>query len=136
MGESARPQCTAQLHSHLAVVSRSTHRAKKDGDQCLRAWQIAWMKQSRIVVPWSQGLHLRPATRLVRTAQGFHSTIRLKSGNKIADLGSIFSVLALYVTLGTPLDLEAVGDDEQAAAEAVERVFAAGDTLGETSEER
>jgi phosphotransferase system HPr-like phosphotransfer protein len=49
-------------------------------------------------------------------------------GDKIADLRSILSILALCATLGTALDLEAVGDDEQHAAEAVERVFSSRDS--------
>jgi phosphotransferase system HPr-like phosphotransfer protein len=49
-------------------------------------------------------------------------------GDKIADLRSILSILALCATLGTALDLEAVGDDEQHAAEAVERVFSSSDS--------
>ena len=85
------------------------------------------MKRSRIVVPWPEGLHLRPAAKLVRVARSFRSTVSLKCGDKIADLRSILSILALCATLGTPLDLEAVGDDEQDAAEAVERVFSASD---------
>jgi phosphotransferase system HPr (HPr) family protein len=73
---------------------------------------------------------------IVRTAQGLSSMIHLKRGNKIADLRSIFSVLALCAWLGTSLDLEAVGDDEQVADEAVERVFAVDDTPRELTEEQ
>ena len=80
------------------------------------------MKRSRIVVPWPEGLHLRPAARLVRVARGFRSTVSLKCGDRIADLRSILSILTLCATLGTPLELEAVGEDEEHAAEAVERV--------------
>jgi len=94
------------------------------------------MKHSRVVVRWPQGLHLRPAARLVRTAQSFRSAIHLKCGDRTADLRSIFSVLALCATFGMPMDIEAFGEDEQAAAEAVERVFTGGETLGETSEKR
>jgi phosphotransferase system HPr (HPr) family protein len=92
------------------------------------------MKRSRIVVPWPEGLHLRPATRLVRVAQGFRSTVSLKCGDRIADLRSILSLLALCATLGTALDLEAVGDDEQYAAEAVERVFSSSDSGGDQAD--
>jgi phosphotransferase system HPr (HPr) family protein len=91
-------------------------------------WSKTGMKRSRIVVPWPEGLHLRPAARLVRVAQGFRSTVSLKCGDRIADLRSILSILALCATLGTALDLEAVGDDEENAAEAVERVFSSIDS--------
>ena len=84
------------------------------------------MKRSRVIVPWSEGLHLRPAANLVRTTRSFRSTVLLKSGEKIADLRSILSIMALCATLGTPLELEATGEDEVDAADAVERVFNAG----------
>jgi phosphotransferase system HPr (HPr) family protein len=89
------------------------------------------MKTLRIIVPWPQGLHLRPAARLVRVARRFRSTILLKCGDNIADVRSILSILALCATLGTALDLEAVGDDEQHAVEAVEHVFSSGDRDGD-----
>lgn len=85
------------------------------------------VKTSRVVVPWSGGLHCRPAARLVTVARRFRCTLRLKAGSRCADLRSILSVLALCATMGTPLDLEAVGDDEQDAVQAVEQAFAADD---------
>ena len=83
------------------------------------------MKRSTVVVPWRDGLHLRPAAKLVRTAKNFHSTIFLKAGGKIADLRSIVSIISLCATMGATLDLEAMGDDEHDAVRAVERVFSA-----------
>ena len=81
------------------------------------------MKHSRVTVPWAEGLHLRYAVRLVKVAQGFSSTIILKCDGRIADLRSILSLVALCATLGTVLEVEAVGDDEQEAAQSVEQVF-------------
>ncbi|HEY8995464.1 MAG TPA: HPr family phosphocarrier protein, partial [Lacunisphaera sp.] len=78
------------------------------------------MKHAKVTVPWSEGLHLRRAAQLVRIAQRCRSRLRLKCGDQIADLRSIVSVLALCATMGTTLDLEAAGDDEQAAAQSVE----------------
>lgn len=81
------------------------------------------MKCSWVVIPWREGLHLRTAVKLVQVAKMFRSTIRLKCGGKIADLRSILSVIALCATMGTIIELEASGDDEQAAAQAIEQVF-------------
>ncbi|MFO1451342.1 MAG: HPr family phosphocarrier protein [Opitutaceae bacterium] len=81
------------------------------------------MKRSHVVVPWSHGLHLRPAAALVKAARRFRSAVLLRSGDKVADLRNILSIIALCATLGTPLAIEATGDDEQEAADAVERVF-------------
>jgi len=81
------------------------------------------MKRIKVTVPWSEGLHLRRAAQLVKVAQRFHSTLYLKCGGRIADLRSIVSIVALCATMGTALDLEASGDDEQEAARTVEQVF-------------
>jgi phosphotransferase system HPr (HPr) family protein len=81
------------------------------------------MKRSKVVVLWREGLHLRPAAALVQVAKQFRSVIHLRCGGKIADLRSILSVLALCATMGTGLDVEAAGDDEQDAIQAIEQVF-------------
>ena len=81
------------------------------------------MKRAKVVVLWHGGLHLRPAAKLVEVAKQFQSTVYLKCGGKIADLRSILSVLALCATMGTGLDIEVIGDDEQDAAQAIEQVF-------------
>ena len=54
-------------------------------------------------------------------AVSFHPLPEVRGKN--ADLRSIVSMLALCATLGTTLDLEAVGDDEQEAAQTLAREF-------------
>jgi len=81
------------------------------------------MRQAIVTVPWNEGLHLRQAVRLVKTARNFHSNIRLKCGSKIADMRSIISVLALCATMGMTLEIEVAGDDEQDATQTVEQIF-------------
>lgn len=85
------------------------------------------MKRTRVVVSWKEGLHLRPAARLVRVAQRFRSSISLRLGGRIADLRSIVSVIALCATMGSAIDVEVTGDDEQNAIDAVEQLFVSGD---------
>ena len=86
------------------------------------------MKHSIVVVPWREGLHLRPAAKLVRLGKRFHSTVFLKCRGKVADLRSILSIISLCATMGTTLDIETIGDDEHDAARAVEQVFSSHDT--------
>ena len=74
-------------------------------------------------MPWNEGLHLRMAAKLVYAAQGFRSTILLRCGGKSADLHSVLSILALCATMGTTLSIEASGDDEQDATQAIEQAF-------------
>ena len=83
------------------------------------------MKNSQVIVPWREGLHLRHAAKLVQLGKFFRSTISLKCGHKIADLRSIVSVISLCATMGTTLDVEVRGDDEAEATRAVERAFSA-----------
>jgi phosphotransferase system HPr (HPr) family protein len=64
------------------------------------------------------------AARLVRLAQGFHSRILLRLGTRMADARSIISLMLLSATLGTSLEIEAAGNDEHEAVQAVEEFFA------------
>lgn len=82
------------------------------------------MKRSQVVVVWPEGVHLRAAAKLVRTSEKFQSTVLLKCGGRIADLRSIWSIIALCATMGAIIELEATGEDEQEAVQAVEQVFA------------
>jgi phosphocarrier protein HPr len=85
--------------------------------------RIPIMKRSQVVVSWREGLHLRPAARLVHLSKRFRSTIFLKCSGKVADVRSILSILSLCATMGTVIDIEARGDDERDATKAVEQVF-------------
>ncbi len=72
------------------------------------------------------GLHARAAARLVRTASGFRSSVRLAraDGSAAADAKSILSVLLLAAGRGTELLLTVEGADEEAATAAVCELFA------------
>ena len=81
------------------------------------------MRHARVTVPWHEGLHLRRAAKLVRAARRFSSTISLKCGGRIADLRSLLSIVALCATMGTVIEVEVAGEDEQDATRSVERIF-------------
>jgi len=81
------------------------------------------MKHTKVTVPWREGLHLRYAVKLVKVAREFRSTIVVRCEGRIADLRSIISVLALCATLGSVLEIDVDGDDEQDAASSVEQIF-------------
>jgi len=93
------------------------------------AWSDILMKRSQVVIPWHEGLHLRPAAKLVRLGQRFHSKIILSCGGKMADLRSIVSIIALCGSMGATLDLEVSGDDEQDATQALEQAFASHNSI-------
>jgi phosphotransferase system HPr (HPr) family protein len=89
------------------------------------------MKRAHVVVPWEAGLHLRPAAKLVRLAQRFRATVLLRCGERIANLGSILSVMALCAVAGTTLEVQASGEDELEAIRAVEAAFTLEGAWGE-----
>lgn len=92
------------------------------------------MKKSTVVVPWREGLHLRHAVKLVKIAKFFRSNVLLRSGQKLADLRSIMSIISLCATMGTTLDVEASGDDEIDATRAVEQAFSSQKAAPPTTE--
>lgn len=87
-------------------------------------------------MPWKSGLHLRPAAQLVRLAQSFRSTIFLKCGDKLADARSIMSILLLAAAMGAVVDVEANGDDETNAANAIAQIFSADDDGGGAEQQK
>jgi phosphotransferase system HPr (HPr) family protein len=90
------------------------------------------MKQAQVRIPWKEGLHLRPAARLVRLAQASKSVVCLKVGAKVADARSILAILLLCAVAGMVVDLEINGEDEAAVLTSITSVFDQG-ALGEDS---
>ncbi len=81
------------------------------------------MKTTEVIVPWKGGLHLRPAADLVHAAKASRAAMTLQHGNKRASLRSIVSLVTLCATMGTPLVLEANGEDEERAAQKIVQIF-------------
>lgn len=86
------------------------------------------MLEGTVTVVNPLGLHARAAAQLVRLAGTFRSriTIRRDDTGAFANAKSILSVLALAAPIGTLLQLEITGDDEQTAFDAVARLFSDG----------
>jgi phosphotransferase system HPr (HPr) family protein len=70
------------------------------------------------------GLHARPAALIARCAAKFQSAVSLTpDGGTRADAKSILSLLMLGAPCGTVLALEASGQDEAEAVEALRDLF-------------
>ncbi len=65
------------------------------------------------------GLHARPASVLVQTANRFVSTITIKHDGEKANAKSIINVLSLGVEKGTKITIEIDGEDEKEAMGAI-----------------
>jgi phosphocarrier protein HPr len=85
------------------------------------------MKRKQVTVLWEEGLHARPAAKLVKLALSFQSTIFLNANERVADARSILGVLLLCASLGTVIDLEVSGEDEETALATIAWEFESGD---------
>jgi multiphosphoryl transfer protein len=85
------------------------------------------MKTSRVTVRFPHGLHARPAASLVRLFRTFRASVFLRLGNRVAHAGSFLSILLLSATFNTQLEIQATGEDEEAAIRAAEAFFQSDD---------
>jgi len=65
------------------------------------------------------GLHARAATRLVNCASAFTAEILIRKGTRTVNGKSIMGVLTLAAATGTEITIEADGEDEALAMNAV-----------------
>jgi phosphotransferase system HPr (HPr) family protein len=77
--------------------------------------------RAQVVVGARQGLHARPAARLVETAKRFQAEVRIQHGTTRGSAKDLLDVLYLAAPQGAVLVVEASGPD---AAEAVEAIVA------------
>ena len=72
------------------------------------------------------GLHIRPASLLVATANRFQSTVRVAAGEREADGRSILSLMLMELAPGTEIVIRAEGEDEEQAADALAALVESG----------
>lgn len=65
------------------------------------------------------GLHLRPAGMLCQTAMKFKSKISILHKDKEINAKSVLNVMASGIKCGSEIELRCIGEDEEAALEAV-----------------
>ncbi len=72
-----------------------------------------------------QGLHLRPADMLVKTASRFQAKIEIArpDDNERFDARSILSIMTIAAVQGTDLVVYACGEDCQQAVEEIKKLF-------------
>lgn len=75
------------------------------------------------------GLHARPAMLFVQTASHFKSRIRVTREGHTVDAKSILGVLSLGAAKGSVIQVEADGEDEAQALDALEVLVTT--TIGE-----
>ncbi|HSH50019.1 MAG TPA: HPr family phosphocarrier protein [Halomonas sp.] len=82
------------------------------------------MPVRKVTLVNKRGLHARAATRLVQCSQRFTARVTVHHGDRQGDADNIMSLLMLAAPCGTELLVEADGEDEHEALDALEALFA------------
>ena len=81
------------------------------------------MKSFDYVITDEVGIHARPAGMLVKKVKEFSSKITITKGEKSAEAQKLMAIMALGVKKGDTVTVSAEGEDEEAAAAAMETFF-------------
>ena len=83
------------------------------------------MKTAKVRLTNPTGLHARAATKLVRVASKYESSVRV-GHEKMVDGKSILSLMMLAAVYDTDLRIEAEGPDEDRAIDALRELIKSG----------
>ncbi len=78
------------------------------------------MKEFKYVITDEVGIHARPAGLLAQEAKKFNSTITFVKGEKSAKATSLMKLMGMGIVKGDEVTVQIEGDDEDAAAAAIE----------------
>lgn len=78
------------------------------------------MKEFTYVITDKEGIRARPAGELVKLAKEYTSTVSVIKEGKKADAKKVFGLMGLGVKNGMEITVQIEGEDEDAAAAAVE----------------
>lgn len=76
-----------------------------------------------VVVDLAEGLHFAPLRAISQIAARFSSEVAIHKGDLKVDAKSMFDLLTLMAEQGTPLVIEAHGEDAPEAVAAILRLF-------------
>ncbi len=81
------------------------------------------MKEFQYVIQDPVGLHARPAGLLVKQVGGFQSKVTVACNGKSADAKKLIMLMSLGIKQGMEVTCQIEGEDEEAAAEALQKFF-------------
>ncbi|HEY6010904.1 MAG TPA: HPr family phosphocarrier protein [Nitrospirota bacterium] len=81
------------------------------------------MKKKDLLIENKLGLHARAAAQIVKSASGYSSKIVFAKDGLEVDGKSIMGIMMLAAAKGTTVSLQVNGEDEERAAEGIERLF-------------
>ena len=82
------------------------------------------MIEKKLQVQNELGFHARVACRITRSVGAFQSSVKVSKDGQLFDLKSVTGVMMANAKHGDILTVEIDGPDEQAAAAALETLFA------------
>ena len=77
------------------------------------------MIKTRTTISNKLGLHARASAKLTKLAGSFKSDVWMARGERRVNAKSIMGVMMLAAGIGTAVDIETDGPDEQAAMDAI-----------------
>jgi PTS system ascorbate-specific IIA component len=99
--------------------------------KALSGGQDGLTRMPHITITNKLGLHARASAKLTSTASWFKSGVFLSRNGRRVNAKSIMGVMMLAAGLGATVEIETDGEDEQAAMDTIEKLFA--DKFGEGS---
>ncbi|THD74244.1 MAG: HPr family phosphocarrier protein [Phenylobacterium sp.] len=72
-----------------------------------------------------RGLHARASAKFVKLASGFEAEVRVSKDGQTVDARSIMGLMMLAAGPGCCIDIEAEGEDAEAAVAALEQLVSA-----------
>ena len=77
------------------------------------------MIRTSVTISNKLGLHARASAKLTKTASCFRSEVFISRGDRRVNAKSIMGVMMLAAGLGVDVEIDATGEDEQAAVNAL-----------------
>ncbi|MBQ0092181.1 MAG: HPr family phosphocarrier protein [Clostridiales bacterium] len=81
------------------------------------------MLTKNVTIANEKGLHARPATTFIQTANNFRSSLWVEIGDRRANAKSLLGILSLGVSKGDEVTLIADGADEEEALNGLTEVI-------------
>jgi phosphocarrier protein len=81
------------------------------------------MMQTRILISNKLGLHARASAKLTKLAGSFKSDVFVSRNGRRVNAKSIMGVMMLAAGLGSEVEIETTGEDEQAAMQALRELI-------------
>ena len=79
------------------------------------------MKQFTYTIKDELGVHARPAGLLVKLAKKYASKVTIEKDGKVCDMRKLMALMGMGVKQGETITIKVEGDDEAAAAEAIQK---------------